>query len=44
MANDLFRNVRDLYEQIDLQHAARESNESVGAQMAVRHSNNVFSS
>lgn len=36
MGNELFRNVRDLFEQIDVQFAARGSDESVGAQMAVR--------
>ncbi|OHE99800.1 hypothetical protein CORC01_04936 [Colletotrichum orchidophilum] len=34
MSDDLFRNVRELYEQIDAQFSARSSEEGVGAQMA----------
>lgn len=35
MSDELFKNVRDLYEQIDAQYATRGSEDSVGAQMAV---------
>ncbi|TEA01997.1 hypothetical protein C8034_v002399 [Colletotrichum sidae] len=34
MSDDLFRNVRDLYEQVDAQFSVRSSEEGVGAQMA----------
>ncbi|KAI3527351.1 hypothetical protein CSPX01_17038 [Colletotrichum filicis] len=34
MSDDLFRNVRELYEQIDAQFSVRSSEEGVGAQMA----------
>lgn len=36
MSDDLFRNVRDLYEQIDAHFAAHGKDRSVGAQIAVR--------
>lgn len=34
MSDDLFRNVRELYEQVDAQFSVRSSEEGVGAQMA----------
>ncbi|KAM0328841.1 hypothetical protein ACHAQA_005257 [Verticillium albo-atrum] len=34
LSDELFRNVRDLFEQIDIQFSVRDPDESVGAQMA----------
>ncbi|KAM0283729.1 hypothetical protein ACHAQH_002318 [Verticillium albo-atrum] len=34
LSDELFRNVRDLFEQIDVQFSVRDADESVGAQMA----------